>query len=137
MREVLEGLDLEIVETTGGAAAVPGVVSGSFDVAFGNDPEMRCEPLGLARLITFAGPGVAMEMIQLEDRILQRFEWTWDSREIWMDGRVSPRRVARVIRGQFPDIVALQEMDLGRRRSRAEDAARWKASASNFIRRRR
>lgn len=31
-----EGLDLEIVTTTGGAAAVPGVVSGSFDVAFGN-----------------------------------------------------------------------------------------------------
>ncbi|GAA5165484.1 ABC transporter substrate-binding protein [Ornithinimicrobium tianjinense] len=31
-----EGLDLEIVETSGGAAAVPGVVSGSFDVAFGN-----------------------------------------------------------------------------------------------------
>lgn len=40
-----------------------------------------------------------------------------------MDGRVSPRRVARVIRGQMPDIVALQEMDLGRRRSRAEDQA--------------
>jgi hypothetical protein len=58
--------------------------------AFGNDPEMRCEPLGLARLITFAGPGVAMEMVQVEDRILQRFEWTWDSREIWMDGRASP-----------------------------------------------
>lgn len=31
-----EGLDMEIVETSGGAAAVPGVVSGSFDVAFGN-----------------------------------------------------------------------------------------------------
>lgn len=58
--------------------------------AFGNDPEMRCEPLGLARLITFAGPGVAMEMVQVEDRILQRFEWTWDSREIWMDGRATP-----------------------------------------------
>ena len=40
-----------------------------------------------------------------------------------MDGRVSPRRVARVIRGQMPDIVALQELDLGRRRSRAEDQA--------------
>lgn len=40
-----------------------------------------------------------------------------------MDGRVSPRRVARVIRGQMPDIVALQEIDLGRRRSRAEDQA--------------
>jgi hypothetical protein len=58
--------------------------------AFGNDPEMRCEPLGLARLITFAGPGVAMEMIQVEDRILQTFEWTWDFREIWMDGRATP-----------------------------------------------
>jgi len=40
-----------------------------------------------------------------------------------MDGRVSPRRIARVIREQMPDIVALQELDLGRRRSRAEDQA--------------
>ena len=40
-----------------------------------------------------------------------------------MDGRVSPRRVARVIRGEMPDIVALQEVDFGRRRSRAEDQA--------------
>lgn len=38
-----------------------------------------------------------------------------------MDGRVSPRRVARVIAAEGPDIVALQEIDLGRRRSRAED----------------
>lgn len=38
-----------------------------------------------------------------------------------MDGRVSPRRIARVIREHHPDIVALQELDLGRRRSRAED----------------
>jgi endonuclease/exonuclease/phosphatase family metal-dependent hydrolase len=40
-----------------------------------------------------------------------------------VDGRVSPRRVARVIAAQAPDIVALQEIDLGRRRSRAEDQA--------------
>jgi endonuclease/exonuclease/phosphatase family metal-dependent hydrolase len=40
-----------------------------------------------------------------------------------MDGRVSPRRIARAIREQMPDIVALQEVDLGRRRSRAEDQA--------------
>ena len=40
-----------------------------------------------------------------------------------MDGRVSPRRVARVIAAHSPDIVALQEVDLGRRRSRAEDQA--------------
>lgn len=40
-----------------------------------------------------------------------------------MDGRVSPRRVARAIRAEMPDVVALQELDLGRRRSRAEDQA--------------
>lgn len=40
-----------------------------------------------------------------------------------MDGRVSPRRIARVIGRQDPDIVALQELDLGKRRSRAEDQA--------------
>jgi len=57
--------------------------------AFGNDPEARCEPLGLARLIAFSGGGATMEMIQSKenDRMLQRFEWTWDNREIWLDGR--------------------------------------------------
>ncbi|HEX2853901.1 MAG TPA: endonuclease/exonuclease/phosphatase family protein [Opitutaceae bacterium] len=40
-----------------------------------------------------------------------------------MDGRVSPRRIARVIGEHRPDIVALQELDLGRRRSRVEDQA--------------
>jgi endonuclease/exonuclease/phosphatase family metal-dependent hydrolase len=38
-----------------------------------------------------------------------------------VDGRVSPKRIARVIAAQAPDIVALQELDLGHRRSRAED----------------
>jgi NitT/TauT family transport system substrate-binding protein len=31
-----EGLDVQVINTTGGAAAVPGVVSGQFDFAFGN-----------------------------------------------------------------------------------------------------
>jgi len=39
------------------------------------------------------------------------------------DGRVSPRRIARVLAALSPDIVALQELDLGRRRSRTEDQA--------------
>jgi endonuclease/exonuclease/phosphatase family metal-dependent hydrolase len=39
------------------------------------------------------------------------------------DGRVSPKRIARVITSQSPDLVALQELDLGKRRSRAEDQA--------------
>lgn len=49
-----------------------------------------------------------------------------------MDGRTSPRRVARVIRGEMPDIVALQEVDLGRRRSRAEDQAAMIAGELGF-----
>lgn len=40
-----------------------------------------------------------------------------------MDGRVSPRRIARVVASYMPDLLALQEVDLGRRRSRAEDQA--------------
>lgn len=45
------------------------------------------------------------------------------------DGRVSPRRIARILAEQAPDIVALQEVDLGRRRSRAEDQAAMIAQA--------
>jgi len=40
-----------------------------------------------------------------------------------MDGRVSPRRVARVVRTQIPDIVAFAGTRSGRRRSRSEDQA--------------
>jgi hypothetical protein len=59
--------------------------------AFGNDPEGRCEPLGLMRLISFSGGGATMQVAQLKDQIIQRFEWTWDNREIWFDGRVLPK----------------------------------------------
>jgi hypothetical protein len=31
-----------------------------------------------------------MEMITTPNRIIQRFEWTWDHREIWLDGRALP-----------------------------------------------
>lgn len=60
--------------------------------AFGNDPEMRCEPLGLPRLIAFSGGGATMELVHspTSDRMLQRFEWTFDHREIWLDGRGLP-----------------------------------------------
>lgn len=45
-----EGIDLTIEETSGGAAAVPGVVSGDFDFAFGNTVSLMVaneEGLGL------------------------------------------------------------------------------------------
>lgn len=49
-----------------------------------------------------------------------------------MDGRVSPRRIARIIRQQGADIVALQELDLGRSRSRGEDQATLVAQALGY-----
>lgn len=42
---------------------------------------------------------------------------------IGVDGRVSPQRVARVIAHDAPDLVAVQELDHGRLRSRSEDQA--------------
>jgi hypothetical protein len=84
---------LELGSPEAAAAAAKGIDEGfrrAVLPAFGNDPQMRCEPLGLARLIGYAGGGPAMEMIQVADRIVQRFEWTWDSRDIWLDGRTLP-----------------------------------------------
>ena len=42
---------------------------------------------------------------------------------IGMDGKLSPERIARVIAQYDPDIVALQELDVGRRRTDATDQA--------------
>lgn len=43
---------------------------------------------------------------------------------VGMDGSLSPSRIARVISQYDPDIVALQELDVGRRRSGGHDQAR-------------
>ncbi len=43
---------------------------------------------------------------------------------IGLDGKLSPERIARVIGGEGPDIVALQELDVGRRRTGGVDQAR-------------
>ncbi|OHB78535.1 MAG: hypothetical protein A2Z25_02085 [Planctomycetes bacterium RBG_16_55_9] len=42
---------------------------------------------------------------------------------VGMDGRLSPRRVAKVISQYEPDVVALQELDVGRARSGGHDQA--------------
>lgn len=49
-----------------------------------------------------------------------------------MDGRVSPRRIARIIGQEGPDLVALQEIDQGRSRSRSEDQAALIAAALGY-----
>lgn len=46
-----------------------------------------------------------------------------------MDGRTSPRRIARVIERYDPDIVALQELDFGRVRSQRHDQPKLIAEA--------
>src|SRR5688572_16751212 len=55
-----------------------------------NDPEQRCEPLGLMRLVTFSGGNPPMQIVQTNEVIVQEFEWFWDHRQIWMDGRALP-----------------------------------------------
>lgn len=42
---------------------------------------------------------------------------------IGLDGRALPRRIARVIAGQHPDVVCLQEVDVGHKRSHGIDQA--------------
>ncbi len=59
--------------------------------ALGNDPEERCDPLGLMRLVAFSGGNAAMQIVQVKDLVVQKFEWTWDNREIWIDGRPLPK----------------------------------------------
>ncbi|MEZ0389239.1 MAG: endonuclease/exonuclease/phosphatase family protein, partial [Verrucomicrobium sp.] len=51
---------------------------------------------------------------------------------IGMDGRVSPRRVARVLQHYAPDIVAVQELEHGRSRSRGEDQATVLAELTGY-----
>jgi len=59
--------------------------------ALSNDPEERCEPLGLMRLVTFSGGNPPIQIVQTKEIIIQRFEWFWDNREIWTDGRALPK----------------------------------------------
>lgn len=43
---------------------------------------------------------------------------------VGLDGKLSPRRIARVIAQHDPDVVALQELDAGRARTQGHDQAR-------------
>jgi hypothetical protein len=56
--------------------------------AFGNDPIMKCDPMGFPRILFWNTP---MEFIQLPDRTIQFFERTHKWRTIWTDGRQLPR----------------------------------------------
>ena len=63
----------------------------SIPPALGNDPINWCDPLGLIRNLVFTGAGARMQVHPpMQGLMLQRFEWTWDNREIWLDGRKLP-----------------------------------------------
>jgi hypothetical protein len=62
----------------------------AVQASLSNDPEERCEPLGLTRLVTFSGGNAPMQIVQTNEIIVQKFEWFWDNREIWTDGRGLP-----------------------------------------------
>ena len=62
----------------------------AYESVDANDPEERCEPLGLIRMLTFSGGNPPMQIVQTDDIIVQEFEWFWDHRQIWLDGRELP-----------------------------------------------
>ena len=56
--------------------------------AIGNDPYGQCNPQGMPRAILYPDP---VEFIVLPDRIYQHFQWRYELRTIWMDGRTLPQ----------------------------------------------
>ena len=52
-----------------------------------NDPEYQCNPAGFPKLFFDAEP---TEIMQLDDRLIQTFQWEGRLRYIWLDGRELP-----------------------------------------------
>jgi hypothetical protein len=57
--------------------------------ALGNDPQGKCDPLGIPRLIFFNTTPV--EFVQTSDRLVQFYEWGHVWRTVWTDGRALPK----------------------------------------------
>jgi hypothetical protein len=55
--------------------------------AFYNDPLGEANPPGLMRTLVYSRP---IEFVQLQDKVLQVFEWAHFWRQVWMDGRPVP-----------------------------------------------
>lgn len=55
--------------------------------ALGNDLYGQCNPMGVTRALIYPDP---VEFHVVPDRILQHFEWRYDVRTIWTDGRKLP-----------------------------------------------
>jgi hypothetical protein len=73
-------------------ATKPGYGPRMVPPALGNDPQGKCDPLGIPRLIFFNTTPV--EFVQTSDRVVQNFEWGHVWRTIWTDGRALPKDVS-------------------------------------------
>ena len=58
--------------------------------AFGNDPLGGANPPGLLRTLMYGNFGASWKIIQLEDEVMQVFEFGGFWRQIWTDGRKVP-----------------------------------------------
>lgn len=68
-------------------ANIPGKGPRQQMPAKGNDPLGNANPPGLYRTLVYGRP---MEIIQMEDKVVQLFEWGKHWRTIWTDGREVP-----------------------------------------------
>jgi hypothetical protein len=68
-------------------ANVPGKGPRQDFPALGNDPLGNSNPPGLYRTLVYNRP---FEMLQLDDKVVQLFEWDKSWRGIWTDGRAVP-----------------------------------------------
>jgi hypothetical protein len=86
----------ELPFTPAGRAAFDGNIPGKGPrqtlPARGNDPLGTANPPGLYRTLVYPRP---WEFIQLEDRVLQIFEWGKHWRTIWTDGRAVPDEIVQ------------------------------------------
>jgi hypothetical protein len=58
--------------------------------ALGNDPQGKCDPLGIPRLLFYGGTNT-QEFTVSKDRVVEFFEWMHVYRTIWTDGRGLPK----------------------------------------------
>ncbi len=110
-------------EETGGFALLP------RDVPLPASPHNFLRPLDLRaaalRILGRAGPQAAVGTFQWDTPKAEGLRvMTYNVHScIGMDGKVDTRRIARVIAQAQPDIVALQELDVGKARSFGKDQA--------------
>jgi hypothetical protein len=73
--------------TPAGIEAMKGRIPDSVNKLPGNAPWYQCNPMGFPRLVLDNEP---LEIVMLNDRVLQLFQWEWTLRELWLDGRQLP-----------------------------------------------